>query len=59
MCLVRSDICDFCVIVGCKISPQKGTLKQELADRKHRERIRLLKDVLKVQKADFTNRWCE
>lgn len=59
MCLVSSDICDFCVIAGYKTSPQKGTLKQELADTKHRERIRLLNDVLKVQKADFTNRWHE
>lgn len=56
MCLVRSDIC---VIVGFKISPQKGTLKQELADRKERKRIRPLYDVLKVHKADFTNRWHE
>lgn len=36
MCLLGSDICEFCVIVGLIISPQKGTLKQELADRKQR-----------------------
>lgn len=46
--MATSDICDFCVIVGFKMSPQKGTLKQVLADRKHRKPIRLL--------YDFTNR---
>lgn len=56
MCLVGSDIC---VIVGFKISPQKGTLKRELDDRGDRKLIRLLYDVLKVQKAGFTNRWHE
>ena len=58
MCLVGSDICEFCVIVGFKNSSTKGNFK-ELADRKHREHIRLLYDVLKVQIADFTNRWHE
>lgn len=46
--MVKSDICDFCVIGGFQKSQQMGTSKQELAYRKHREPIRLL--------YDFTNR---
>lgn len=49
--MVMTDICGFCVIVGFKLSPQKGTLKQESAEREYRKPIRLL--------YDFTNRCYE
>lgn len=51
MCLVWSDTC---VIVGFNITPQKQTSKLVLADRKE-----LLRDVLRVQNADFTSKWLE
>lgn len=51
MCLVRSDIC---VIVGFNISPQKGTLKHTLADRKERKSITLPYDVPQVEKTSET-----